>query len=666
VSKSLKRPPASKPGSSTPGHSDSSTERPSRIAAAIVIASFTAAWALALAAVGLGRDWNARLDDLAFQLRWHLRGTEPIERSIAIVDIGDADVAALAMRMADRAPYARLVRVLDAAGASSIIFDIVFPADGEPAGDLAFAEAGADAGTLILPLVLRAGAGSSAKGIPDTAPPPGAVWHPRVLTRGAPPAAASATASFPMLAAVARGTGNITSEPDSDGTYRRMPMLTRWGDGYVPALALAAAVDALDVDPSRIEVDLGRRIRLPDATMPDGSVRTIDIPVDRAGRMVMNFTGPLAASFTHYPLARLLEAETDPDVADAVAAELEGARLIVADVTANGKDFGPVPLEGVYPLSGLHASILNGILQDRFVRQPFWAETLVVNLLAVAFLWLAAWRLRPLAFSLAGIGCAVIVAAVELGMFIVRGVLPSLAAPVLGIVAVLVSVNGWRFAVAERQKLILHARMERYFAPRLLQKILEAPDRLMSAEKKVVSVLFSDIAGFTAWSTTQQPDAIHATLNEYFEQMTAIVFRHEGTVDKFIGDGMMAFFGDPLAQPDHALRAVHTAIEMQQAMRKLRAAWEAAHAAALHIRIGISTGEMVVGNMGSRRIMAYTVIGANVNLGSRLEGKAPVDGILVSGAVHDAVGDAVPMKFAGNMTAKGIAKKFATWAVPVP
>jgi adenylate cyclase len=188
----------------------------------------------------------------------------------------------------------------------------------------------------------------------------------------------------------------------------------------------------------------------------------------------------------------------------------------------------------------------------------------------------------------------------------------------------------------------------------------------MSAEKKVVTVLFSDIAGFTAWSTTQAPDAIHATLNEYFEEMTAIVFRHEGTVDKFIGDGLMAFFGDPLAQPDHALRAVRTAIEMQQAMRGLRSRWEADGRASLHIRIGVNTGEMVVGDMGSHRIMAYTAIGAHVNLGSRLEGKAPVDGILVSAAVRDAVGEPVPMTFAGNITAKGIAEEFATWIVPVP
>jgi adenylate cyclase len=212
----------------------------------------------------------------------------------------------------------------------------------------------------------------------------------------------------------------------------------------------------------------------------------------------------------------------------------------------------------------------------------------------------------------------------------------------------------------------MRMRMERYFAPRLMSKILANQARLMNADQKVITVLFSDISGFTSWCTTQTPEMIHRTLNEYFEVMTEIVFRHEGTVDKFIGDGLMAFFGDPLAQADHALRAVQTGIEMQQSLRGMRARWQSEGRAELHIRIGINTGEVVVGDMGSRRIMAYTAIGANVNLGSRLESKAPIDGVLISAAVHAEVKDAVSTRFAGRITAKGITEDFDTWEVLVP
>jgi adenylate cyclase len=148
--------------------------------------------------------------------------------------------------------------------------------------------------------------------------------------------------------------------------------------------------------------------------------------------------------------------------------------------------------------------------------------------------------------------------------------------------------------------------------------------------------------------------------------MTEIVFRNEGTVDKFIGDGLMAFFGDPLAQSDHALRAVRTGIEMQQAVRGLRTRWEAEGRMPIHIRIGINSGEMVVGDMGSRRIMAYTAIGSHVNLASRLESKAPIDGVLVSAPVYQAVKGTVTTRFAGKITAKGISEDFETWEVIVP
>jgi adenylate cyclase len=274
--------------------------------------------------------------------------------------------------------------------------------------------------------------------------------------------------------------------------------------------------------------------------------------------------------------------------------------------------------------------------------------------------------MRPLACSLLSLLCWAALSAGEFWMFAARGIMPTLAAPTLGIVLLLIAVNGYRFFLSEREKLAFRLRMERYFAPKLMSKILANQGKLMSADQKVITVLFSDISGFTSWSTTQTPDSIHRTLNEYFEVMTEIVFRNEGTVDKFIGDGLMAFFGDPLPQPDHALRAVRTGIEMQQALRVLREHWEAEGRAQLHIRIGINTGEVVVGDMGSRHIMAYTAIGANVNLGSRLESKAPIDGVLVSAPVYAAVKDAVGTRFAGKITAKGITEDFDTWEVIVP
>ena len=591
-----------------------------------------------------------------------------MQRSIVHADLTDSMVEQLGMKGGDRRPFADLVNVLSEAGASAVLFDIVFPSAGTPEGDAAFVGAARRAGTVYLPVVLRTA--EAGRALEAAAPAPGGnqpwLWHPKVLRAGAPPKAAAVTLSYPALTDAARGIGSINSDPDPDGIFRRMPMLLAFGDGYVPSLALRAACDLLKVDPSRIEVSFGQRLRLPGAKLPDGTTRDIDIPIDRAGRTIIDYAGPWAHSYPHYSVAKLLEAVTDPDVADSLSSELDGACVVVSDLTTATGDYGAVPLERVYPRSGIHANLLNSILSNRFLRDQSGAEAVLITLVFAVLLAAAAWRARPLAGSLLGLLAWAGMAGTEFARLVWAGVLPSLAGPTLGFVVALVAINAWRFFQADRERLRTRSRMERYFAPRLLSKILQAPDRLVSAEQKTVTVLFSDVSGFTSWCTTQTPDSIHRTLNEYFELMTEIVFRYEGTVDKFIGDGMMAFFGDPLPQPDHSLRAVRAGIEMQQAVRGLRAQWEPQGRMPIHIRVGINAGEMVVGNMGSSRIMAYTAIGANVNLASRLESKAPVDGILVSAPVYEAVAGSVQTRFAGRITAKGITEDFDTYEVIVP
>ena len=165
--------------------------------------------------------------------------------------------------------------------------------------------------------------------------------------------------------------------------------------------------------------------------------------------------------------------------------------------------------------------------------------------------------------------------------------------------------------------------------------------------------MFSDVAGFTKRSSTMAPDQIRKMLNEYFEAMTDIVFRYEGTVDKFMGDGLMVFFGDPEPQPDHAERCVRMAVDMQKKIREIGESWPRHGDQPLQIRIGINTGVVVVGNIGSARRLSYTVLGSEVNLAQRLESSAPVGGILISSRTHGLLNGAVPTRPAGQFKVKG-------------
>jgi adenylate cyclase len=157
------------------------------------------------------------------------------------------------------------------------------------------------------------------------------------------------------------------------------------------------------------------------------------------------------------------------------------------------------------------------------------------------------------------------------------------------------------------------------------------PQLIASAgERKELTIMFSDLSGFTKMSSKLSPDRIKALLNEYFEAMIDIAFHYEGTVDKFMGDGLMIFFGDPEPQPDHAARCVRMAIDMQKRIRELGVKWQESGETPMKARIGINTGVVVVGNMGSERRLSYTVLGSEVNLAQRFEANAPVGGILIS------------------------------------
>jgi adenylate cyclase len=196
----------------------------------------------------------------------------------------------------------------------------------------------------------------------------------------------------------------------------------------------------------------------------------------------------------------------------------------------------------------------------------------------------------------------------------------NLAAPIVIIVLTYVVETATDFVQAEMGRRKTRAMFSRYVSPDVVNELMENPDEAeLGGKKQVITIMFCDIRGFTAYSENKDPQDVISRLNEYLTAMTEVIFRHGGTLDKYLGDGLMAFFGAPVYYEDHVERAIETAREIQAEVEKLNKMWAEKGAVPLKVACGINTGPAVVGNVGSPKRMDYTLIGEDVNLASRVE-----------------------------------------------
>ncbi|MGH7799741.1 MAG: CHASE2 domain-containing protein [Thermodesulfobacteriota bacterium] len=626
---------------------------------------------------------NVRINDQFFKLRYRIKGPEPVwnggqggkKSFITMVELderGHDKLEGLKEDTVNQTFEADIINILSDSNVSGIAYDTVFAT--EATRDLI--DATSRANTLYYPVILAPANPAVQSKLDEDNVLKKNLWYLKETRRGTLIDSGIYAAPKPELAREAKGIGHINISPDIDGVYRRVPLLIKHEGGYFPSLTLRMAADYLGVTPAQIEVAFGKHILLTGAKFPDGSKRDIKIPIDDRGDMIINFAGKWLDVFDHISFIDMLQVLDDEDLIKVLNNRIGDNLVIVADVSSRGKDFGAVPLENFYPLSSIHANVLNSILTLNFIDEFKPWQRLLIDLLLVLIICVAAIKTRALVFSGLTILIFALFIAFVLWLFLYNNTLTNVLSPSLGIVFSFIFVNLYRYIREEQEKAFLFHTFESYFAPSVMNKILKNPERLESSERKFLTILFSDISGFTSWCSTREPEEIHRTLNEYFSEMARIIFKHEGTIDKYMGDGMLAFFGDPIEYDDHALRTVKAAIEMQQKARKLKKQWEAQGRLQIQMRIGINTGEVVVGNMGSKSRMDYTVLGSNVNLAQRLEANAPSEGILISQAVHNElkkeeekdknrVRDINTTSY-GKINVKGISEEIDVYQVVVP
>ena len=326
-----------------------------------------------------------------------------------------------------------------------------------------------------------------------------------------------------------------------------------------------------------------------------------------------------------------------------LAAQLGGAFCIVGQIGTSTTDIGVTPFENQYMNVGTHASVVNTILQGRFLNElPWWISFLVAAIAAfvVAFLIRA---LQPAMTMIAGLGAVILILAGGGAYFFITGVYLPLSTPALAVLLTFLSISVMSFIRTAREKTFIRSAFSRYLSADVISQIVSDPARLkLGGDEKVLSAMFTDIRGFSTISEALEPPDLVQLLNLYLTEMSDIVLDLQGTIDKYEGDAIISFFGAPVEYGDHARRACLAAVHMKRAEHALNERFlrDRVSPSPLLTRIGINTGPMVVGNMGTQKKMDYTIMGNSVNLAARLEGVNKQYGtwILASSSTVEAAG----------------------------
>ncbi|GBE07135.1 adenylate cyclase 1 [bacterium BMS3Abin11] len=514
-----------------------------------------------------------RLSLLGYDWLFTLRGKTPVNNAIFLVKQDEASTDFYNVRLSDwpRSYHARLVRKLSGAGADLIVFDYDFSRPTTIEEDTAFARAIADAGNVILANRLL---------------PSGEIAQP-----------------IPAFTDGSLGEGFFDTVLDKDGYWRRMIYMNLTRDGYVYFSLPMATVEIYEDFPENQRT-------LDDPNALGWGLHKLPFP-----DMLINYSGP-DGSYPSISYYKILENDFDPSL-------IKGKIILVGNTHRLGKDFFSVPTDK--RMSGLevHANAIASILDDRFIR-TLSLRTLNILILAAGLaggiiLFLRKPELRTNIILMAT-GSGVIILSswyFFVSQFVWVDLVPLLLAFLLNIIIA----TAYHWQISRQREKEIRGLFGHYVSRNVVDAILSENIQVkLDGHRTEVTILFSDIRGFTPISEALAPAELGQLLNLYFDEMIAAVFKYDGTLDKLMGDAVMAFFGSPLEVTDHQRQACKCAQDMIQRLEKLNLSGKLPPGVTIKIGIGLHTGEAIVGNLGSSEFADYTVIGDTVNLASRIEG----------------------------------------------
>ena len=437
-----------------------------------------------------------------------------------------------------------------------------------------------------------------------------------------------------LLQQNAASAGHFNPQPDIDGISRKVPMLIQYGGNYYEALSVAVAQLALNS--AKLEAGFADGIGVGDqyAGLEWLKLGTKYIPVDKDVSALIPYRGR-QGSFRYVSATDVLTGKLPTNAL--------ANKIVLIGTTAPGlMDLRATPVQNIYAGVEIHANLIAGILNQNIKERPAYtmgAEVLLLILLGV-LLALYIPVLSPLMATLVSIGSLVVMTLGNLAIWQYGNLVLPVSSVLLMIISIYFVNMSYGFFVETRGKRQLAGLFGQYVPPELVEEMANDPESFnLEGESRDLTVLFSDVRGFTSIAEGLDPKQLTQLMNELLSPMTAVIHQYRGTIDKYMGDAVMAFWGAPLNDAEHPKHALQAAMQMLRELKPMNARFAAKGWPTVDIGIGVNTGNMTVGNMGSSFRMAYTVMGDAVNLGSRLEALTKVYGvhIIVSETVKSRV-----------------------------
>lgn len=397
--------------------------------------------------------------------------------------------------------------------------------------------------------------------------------------------------------------GHVLSQPDRDGKLRRETLFLEYGGEYFPSLSLQTARMALGSPLEKLHIIGGAGVAIGDRF----------IPTDFAGRLDINYLGP-EGTIRHVPAADVLSGRVPPDV-------FRGKIVVIGTSAIATFDQKITPFSANYPGVEKNATVVANIMRTEFIKPPLLLATMLSVLVCGLLLVFLSRGLNALRAILLFAFATVFIIILNQLLFTYLSVRMNLFYPLATVMSQGVFILAQRYFFEERKARDIRKMFSSYVSPKIVEEIISHPEKAgLGGEKKTITVLFSDLMGFTSISERNPPEKVVGLLNEYFHEMADIIFKWDGTLDKIVGDEIMAFWGAPTDQPDHAERAIRCALDMTARLGEMQKRWAVEGREVLDCGIGINTGEVIIGNIGAAgKKMDYTAIGDHVNIAARVE-----------------------------------------------